>query len=143
MENQPQANTPNERKQESKLTFEDHVVKKIAALSAQEVDGILEMSGGFLEEMSDRIGSSDNITKGVNADVGEKQAAIDITCIVEYGKSIPGMYEQLKQTVKRAISDMTGLQVTEINMNVEDVLTKEEYKEKKTSRRNQQNDRVE
>lgn len=143
MENQPQANTPAERKQESKLTFEDHVIKKIAALSAQEVDGILEMSGGFFEEMSDRIGSNDNITKGVNADVGEKQAAIDISCIVEYGKSIPGMYEQLKQAVKRAISEMTGLELTEINMHVEDVLTKEEYKQKKTSNRDQQNERVE
>ncbi|WP_022794918.1 Asp23/Gls24 family envelope stress response protein [Marinococcus halotolerans] len=143
MENQPQANTPNERNQESKLTFEDHVIKKIAAISAKDVDGILEMSGGFFEEVSDRIGSSDNITKGVNADVGERQAAIDVSCVVEYGKSIPNVYQQLKQSVKRAVSEMTGLEVTEVNMHVEDVLTKEEYKEKKTSRRDQQSDRVE
>lgn len=121
---------------ESKLIIEDSVVEKIAAIAANEIDGVLDLSGNLFNRVTGTFGS-DNLTKGVSAEVGEKQAAIDIKLILEYGASAPKVFEKLKNIVREQVLFMTGLNVVEVNVTITDVMTRKQYQqenEKKDSK---------
>ncbi len=126
-----------ENTNQNTLTFEDQVIKKIAGMAANEIKGILSMSGGFMSGLTDRFRSTEDITKGINAEVGEKQVALDLKVIVEYGKNVPAIFSETVHNVKKSVHDMTGLEVVEVNMHVEDVMTRSEF-EAKTDRDKEQ-----
>ncbi|PFW75499.1 Asp23/Gls24 family envelope stress response protein [Priestia aryabhattai] len=126
-----------ENTNQNTLTFEDQVIKKIAGIAANEIKGILSMSGGFMSGLTDRFRSTEDITKGINAEVGEKQVALDLKVIVEYGKNVPSIFSETVNNVKKSVHDMTGLEVVEVNMHVEDVMTRSEF-EAKTDRDKEQ-----
>ncbi|MBA3926354.1 Asp23/Gls24 family envelope stress response protein [Listeria sp. W9-0585] len=109
------------------LTFDDQVIKKITGIAANEVDGILALEGGFISGLTDKFKAKGDITKGINVEVGEKQVAIDLVATVEYGKSIPAIFEETVVKIEAAIAKMTGLKVVEVNLNVSDVKTKREF----------------
>ncbi|WP_336881322.1 Asp23/Gls24 family envelope stress response protein [Priestia koreensis] len=123
------------------LTFEDQVIKKIAGIAANENKGILSMSGGFMSGLTDRFRSTEDITKGINAEVGEKQVALDLKVIVEYGKNVPTIFSETVSRVKKAVFDITGLEVIEVNMHVEDIMTREEFDEKNKKEKEQESKR--
>lgn len=126
-----------ENTNQNTLTFEDQVIKKIAGIAANEIKGILSMSGGFMSGLTDRFRSTEDITKGINAEVGEKQVALDLKVTVEYGKNVPSIFSETVNNVKKSVHDMTGLEVVEVNMHVEDVMTRSEF-EAKTDRDKEQ-----
>lgn len=140
MEQEKQDETKNENR--DKLTYDNEVIKKIAALATIETNGILGMSGNFFQGVRETFGGDESITKGIRADVGEKQVAIDIKVFVEYGQSIPTIYKEIKENISRNIHQMTGLELVEFNMNVDDVFTKQEFHSNK-SNSNSDPDRVE
>jgi uncharacterized alkaline shock family protein YloU len=135
-----ETNTPvksQENTHQNTLTFEDQVIKKIAGIAANEIKGILSMSGGFMSGLTDRFRGTEDITKGINAEVGEKQVALDLKVIVEYGKNVPAIFSEIVNNVKKSVHEMTGLEVVEVNMHVEDVMTRSEF-EAKTDRDKEQ-----
>lgn len=111
---------------ESKLTFEDSVIEKIAAIACHEVEGVLDMKGGFFSGISEQFGGY-SLTKGISADVGEKEAAIDASIILEYGHSAPKVFQELKRNISQSVGQMTGLKVVEVNVRVDDVMTRKEF----------------
>ncbi|WP_257349119.1 Asp23/Gls24 family envelope stress response protein [Pseudalkalibacillus decolorationis] len=117
--------TQNQTQQQEGLKFSEEVIKKIAGIAASEVEGIDSMSSGFVEGFAERLGRT-NLTKGVSVEVGEKQVAVDLSVIVEYGQNIPDVYKKVVQNVKSSIVKMTGLEVVEVTMHVEDVSTEDE-----------------
>ncbi|AHA29481.1 MULTISPECIES: Asp23/Gls24 family envelope stress response protein [unclassified Exiguobacterium] len=131
----------NEVVRENKLTFEDQVIKKIAGIASNDVKGILSMSGGFMSGLTDRFRSTEDITKGIDAEVGERQVALDLKVIVEYGKNIPSIFQDAVTKIKKSVHDMTGLDVVEINMHVEDVMTRSEFDAKSKSSKEEQEKR--
>ncbi|MGX9808044.1 Asp23/Gls24 family envelope stress response protein [Exiguobacterium acetylicum] len=131
----------NEVVRENKLTFEDQVIKKIAGIASNDVKGILSMSGGFMSGLTDRFRSSEDITKGIDAEVGERQVALDLKVIVEYGKNIPSIFQDAVTKIKKSVYDMTGLDVIEINMHVEDVMTRSEFEAKSKSSKEEEEKR--
>ena len=105
----------------------NEVVAIIAGLAATEIDGVVGMSGGITGGITEMLGMK-NLSKGVKVEVGEKEAAIDIFIIVEYGSKISEVASSVQKNVKDTVETMTGLNVVEINVNVEGVVIPKEPK---------------
>jgi uncharacterized alkaline shock family protein YloU len=106
-------------------TIADDVVQKIAGLAAREVSGVYALGGGAaraIGALRDRIpGASQSTGQGVSVEVGEKQAAVDLDLITEYGVPIADLARSVRRNVIASVEGMTGLQVTEVNISVNDV----------------------
>ncbi|MBO0472516.1 hypothetical protein IGL98_002158 [Enterococcus sp. DIV0840] len=114
----------------AKLTFSDVVIKKIVGVVISDVDGILGLSGNLFTDFADRFRDNEDVTKGVGVEVGTKQVAVDVSVICKYDVNISNVFDQTVEKVKEAIAYMTGLELVEFNMSVDDVMTKEQYLEK-------------
>lgn len=104
----------------------DQVVGKIAGMAARDVDGVHSFGGGLTRAIGavrDRVpgGRAGSMTRGVKVEVGEKQAAVDLDIVVEYGFAIAEVAADVREEVIAAVERMTGLQVVEVNINVVDV----------------------
>ena len=102
------------------IKITDDVVAIIAGIAATEVSGVAGMSGGIVGDVAEILGRK-NLTKGVKVEVGEKEAAIDLYIIVEYGYRIPEIAWEIQEKVKEAVETMTGLSVVEVNIHVQGV----------------------
>jgi len=102
------------------IRIADEVVRIIAGLAATEVQGVAGMSGGLAGGITEILGRK-NLSKGVKVEVGEKEAAVDIYVIVDYGAKIPDIASEIQQKVKKAINDMTGLNVIGVNVHIQGV----------------------
>lgn len=110
---------------EGNTTIANAVVQKIASMSAQDVSGVYALGGGAaraLGAVRDRIpGSSQAAGRGVSVEVGERQAAIDLDLVTEYGVSIADVANAVRRNVISSVEGMTGLDVTEVNISVNDI----------------------
>ncbi len=106
----------------------DEVVSIIAGIAATEVKGVAGMSGGVAGGIAEMLGRK-NLSKGVKVEVGEKEAAINLYVIVEYGERIPEVAWNIQENVKQAIENMTGLEVVEVNIHIQGVNFQHEPKE--------------
>lgn len=102
------------------IRIANEVVGVIAGLAAMEVKGVYGMSGGMVDGITELL-KKKNLAKGVRVEVGEKEAAIDLSIIVEYGSKIPEVAVAVQENVKRAIESMTGLVVVEVNVHIQGV----------------------
>ncbi|MDA8442553.1 MAG: Asp23/Gls24 family envelope stress response protein [Peptococcaceae bacterium] len=99
----------------------DEVVAVIAGLAATEVEGVAGMSGGLAGGIAEMLGRK-NLSKGVKVEVGEKETAVDLYIIVNYGVKIPDVAYTVQENVKQAIETMTGLNVVEANVHIQGVV---------------------
>ena len=111
-------------------TIQDSVVTAIVSMAAEEVDGIATSHGGVklpgdtsptVGEFVDNITGGTSRTRGLSVDVGERQAAVDVTVNVDYGRSIPQVAQAVREHVIERVENLTGLEVTEVNIQVNDV----------------------
>ncbi|MFC0757908.1 Asp23/Gls24 family envelope stress response protein [Enterococcus faecalis] len=112
-----------------KLTYEDKVVQKIIGISLEKVNGLLTVDGGFFSNLTGKFVNTDNVTSGVDVEVGEKQVAVDLDIVAEYGKDIHKIYNEMKEIITKEVKNMTGLEVIEVNVNVVDIKTEEQHEE--------------
>ena len=110
-----------------KVTFADEVIAIIAGLAATEIPGVSAMSGGIAGGIVEKLGKK-NLSKGVKVEVGEKEAAIDLFIIVDYGVRIPELSWNVQENVKKAVETMTGLNVIEVNIHIQGVNFEKEAK---------------
>ncbi|WP_327232654.1 Asp23/Gls24 family envelope stress response protein [Streptomyces sp. NBC_01317] len=102
----------------------DSVVSTIAGIAARDTGGVYAMGGGMsrtIGAVRDRVAGNDDPTRGVKVEVGEKQAAIDLEIVVEYGTPISQAAGDIRSHVSDAVQGMTGLEVVEANISVLDV----------------------
>lgn len=108
-----------------RTSIADGVVQKIAGLAAREVSGVYALGGGAARAfgaLRERIpGSSQSAGQGVSVEVGEKQAAVDLDLVTEYGVSIADVAQAVRRNVISSVEGMTGLEVTEVNVSVNDI----------------------
>ncbi|MGH9070254.1 MAG: Asp23/Gls24 family envelope stress response protein [Acidimicrobiales bacterium] len=108
-------------------TISDVVVAKIAALATREIPGVHAMGKGLARAfgaLRSRVPGGappDADTQGIAVEVGERQAAVDIDIVARYGQSIIETTEAVRANVIDRLESMTGLEVVEVNINVDDV----------------------
>jgi uncharacterized alkaline shock family protein YloU len=111
---------------QGKTTISASVVQKIAAISAREIAGVHALGGGVSRAfgaLRERIpgGGTSSTTAGVQVEVGEKQAAVDLDIVVDYGASIVELARAVRRNVITATESMTGLEIIEVNISVNDI----------------------
>ncbi len=111
---------------DGQITVADSVVQKIAGKACREMSGVHAMgtSGSrTFGSIRERIpgSSGPNVAQGVGVEVGETQAAVDLDIVVDYGVAIAELGRAIQRNVKQAVERMTGLQVVEVNVAVDDV----------------------
>ena len=104
----------------------DTVVAKVAGIATREMPGVYAMGAGMARAVGavkNRMPgvTSTSVTQGVTVEVGERQAAIDLDLVVEYGISIPDLAEGVRRNVIDSVERMCGLEVTEVNITIDDV----------------------
>ena len=106
-------------------TIRDGVVSKVAGIAAQEVDGV-RMGGGTSQAVGSVMSAVPGVgggseSRGVSVEVGEVEAAVDLSMTVEYGRTIHQTAEAVRSNVMRRVEDLLGLRVTEVNITVNDI----------------------
>lgn len=108
-----------------KTTIADVVVVKIAGMAAREIPGVHDMGGGISRTFGavrDRVpGGRPNVGRGVKVEVGERQTAIDLDLVLEYGVPIMDVSRDVRENVISAVERITGLEVVEVNVAVNDI----------------------
>ncbi|WP_055590047.1 Asp23/Gls24 family envelope stress response protein [Peterkaempfera griseoplana] len=109
-----------------RTTVADAVVQKIAGIAAREVSGVYDLGTGgprAIGAVRERIPGSrgPSVTQGVAVEVGETQAAVDVDIVCEYGVSIADLAAGIRRNITQAIEGMTGLEVVEVNIAVDDI----------------------
>ncbi|WP_306332790.1 Asp23/Gls24 family envelope stress response protein [Streptomyces sp. KL118A] len=108
-----------------KTSIADVVVVKIAGTAAREIPGVHDMGGGLsrtIGAVRDRVpGGRPNVGRGVKVEVGERQTAIDLDIVVEYGVPVTDVAHDVRENVIAAVERITGLEVVEVNVAVNDV----------------------
>ena len=123
----------NDERSAGAIRIANEVVGIIAGLAATEIKGVAGMSGGIAGGIAEMLGKK-NLSKGVKVEVGEKEAAVDMYVIMDYGVSIPDIAWRVQENVKKAIESMTGLAVVEVNVHVQGVSFHNEDKTETDSR---------
>ena len=121
--------------------IENTVVQKIAGIAAQEVDGVRmgggssQAIGGILNSVTGGNVGGGGQSRGVSVEVGEVESAIDVTLTVEYGKSIPQIAEAVRRNIINRVENLVGLNVTEVNVSVNDVFFPEQERQQEQEQR--------
>jgi uncharacterized alkaline shock family protein YloU len=123
--------------------IEDSVVSKIAGIAAQEVDGVRmgggtsQAIGGLLSRVPGGSGGSGGQSRGVSVEVGEVEAAVDVTLTVAYGISIPQVAEAVRRNIINRVENLVGLNVTEVNISVNDLFFPEQEQQQEQEQQRQ------
>ena len=122
------------------IQISSDVVAVIAGVAVSEVQGVSGMSGGFAGGITEVLSGKKNLAKGIKVDIDEDKAKIDVNIIVEYGSRIPDVAFEIQNRVKKAVENMTGLNVEEVNVHVQGVNTDTAVSSDKTEESTEQND---
>jgi len=102
------------------IKIADDVVKTIAAKAAKDVPGVYKLVGSVVGEVSKILGKKKQ-TNGVKVEIGENECKIEVYIIVEFGHPISAVAKEVQKSVLDAVSEFSGLNVTEVNVYVQDV----------------------
>ncbi|ERS48796.1 MULTISPECIES: Asp23/Gls24 family envelope stress response protein [Corynebacterium] len=105
-------------------TIDDVVVSKIAGIAAREVSGVDSLGGGgarMIGNIRESFGASEDVRQGVDVEVAEGSARIEIAITAEYGVAIHELAEAIRRNIMNAVERMTGLSVERVNVVVHDV----------------------
>ena len=126
-ENEKKDVNKNVEEVKGELTYENKVIQKIIGFSLENISGLLAVDGGFFSNLTDKLINTDNVTSGVNVEVGKEQVAVDLNIIVEDKKNVPELYQEIKKVITNDLTNITDLEVVEVNVNVVDIKTKEQH----------------
>jgi len=108
---------------QGRTVISETAVAKVASIAARAVPGVYSLGTGSsraLGAIRDAVGSADHAT-GVRAEVGETQVAVDIELVAVYGTPLQALADQVRAAVYSAVEALVGLQVIEVNVEINDV----------------------
>jgi len=109
------------------LTFNDKVIQKVIGYAIENVPGLLGVDGGFMANIKNKIVNSDNPVDGISVEVGKEQVAVDLNVIMAYGNNAHDIYKTLTEVIAKQLTEITSLELVELNVEVIDIQTKSEF----------------
>lgn len=106
------------------VVIADEVLAIIAGIAATEVEGVHSMDGGWSGQFISKLGIKD-LARGVKVQVREGEVKVDLSLNMEYGYAIPKVSDLVQDKVSASINNMTGLNVSEVNIRISGVVDKE------------------
>ena len=106
------------------VVIADEVLAIIAGIAATEVEGVHSMDGGWSGQLISKLGIKD-LARGVKVQVREGEVKVDLSLNMEYGYAIPKVSDLVQDKVSASINNMTGLNVSEVNIRISGVVNKE------------------
>jgi uncharacterized alkaline shock family protein YloU len=106
-----------------KTVINDGVVAKIAGIAASDVPGVYALGGGAARAFGairDAINATD-LGQGISVEVGEKEVAVDVTLVADYPVALQDVADRVRAAIVTAIQTLVGMDVTEVNITVNDV----------------------
>ena len=110
------------------VKISDEVVATIVGIATMDVDGVCGMHTGLVEGFSNLF-SKNNYSKGVKVEITENKVAIDIFINVKYGCKISEVATNVQTVVKKEVETMTDLEVSAVNVNVQNIITEKNAKQ--------------
>lgn len=110
---------------EDSIKIADDVIKCIAALAATDIDGVSGMAGNATNELIAKLGGK-TLEKGVKMNVSGDDVKLVLSVIISYGHNIPDVSRKIQDKVRNTIENMTGLTVSEIDVNIAGIDTSAE-----------------
>ncbi len=98
----------------------DEVVAIIAGLAATEVEGVSSMAGNITNELVSKLGMK-NLSRGIKVEVKENVVKVDVALNIRFGYGIPEVSTKVQERVKSAVENMTGLEVSHVNVRIASV----------------------
>ena len=114
-----------EKEANGQIQISDEVISIIAGTAAAETEGVSLPSSAPVSSVKGFFGKK-NQSKGVKVTVEENTALIEIEVVVKFGINIKNACEEVQQKVKNAVETMTGLTVSEVNINVTAIMVEKE-----------------
>jgi len=102
------------------VNISDDVIGIITNIAAMEIEGVNGLYGSFGQDIAEMFGKK-NLSKGVKVVIEENEVKVDLNIVVDFGIVIPDIAWKVQEKVKNSIENMTGLQVLEVNINVQGV----------------------
>lgn len=120
----PAVNTPTTVQTSlGKTVINDGVVAKVAGIAAREARGVYALGGGAARAFGairEAVAGTDQ-SQGISVEVGETQVAVDVTIVAEYPAPLQDIADGVRSGIIRAVETIVGLEVTEVNVTVNDV----------------------
>src|SRR6195952_1483045 len=115
--------TPSAETAIGKTVINDSVVAKVAGIAARDVAGVHALGGGAARALGMIRGAINNtdLTQGISVEVGETQVAVDVSIVAEYPVALQVVADAVRSAIVRAIEELVGMQVTEVNVTINDV----------------------
>ena len=130
IEIQGETNEETTTNEQESIQISNDVIAVIAGVAVSEVSGVASMAGGFAGGISEVLSGKKNMAKGIKVDKTESKIKIDVNIVVEYGTRIPDVAFEIQNRVKKAVENMTGMNVEEVNVHVQGVNTNVKKDEK-------------
>jgi len=127
--NEKKSNLENRDAELGNISVSKDVVAIIVAMEATKVKGVVGLTAGR-KGMSAPLLDKNNLTKGIEVSMNQKEVAITISLVADYTVGIYQTARETQKNVKRAIETMAGLKVSKVDINVLDVKFKEEVEKK-------------
>lgn len=124
-----QSNVQSDQEVKGDLVYDDKVIQKIIGIAIEQIDGLLTVDGGIFSNAAEKIVNTDNVTAGIDTEVGKEQVAVDMDVVIEYGKDITKVASEIRKVIRDEVAKMTHLDVIEVNLHVVDIKTKEEFEQ--------------
>lgn len=106
-----------------RTVISEAAVAKVAGIAARSVPGVYSLGSGpsrALGAIRDAVGSADHAA-GVRVEIGETQVAVDIDLVAVYGTPLHSLANQIRAAVYSAVEELVGLEVIEVNIEINDV----------------------
>ena len=124
-----QSNVQTDQEVKGDLVYDDKVIQKIIGVASEQIDGLLTVEGGFFSNAAEKLVNTDNVTAGIDTEVGKEQVAVDMDVVIEYGQDITKVASEIRKVIRDEVAKMTHLDVIEVNLHVVDIKTKEEFEQ--------------